>query len=115
MEFYYHEIDKNVLILRADGGINSDNAAQFVRDLEALVDAGMSQIIVDCSGLQHISSYGIAVLLRIHKRLARHGGDVKLAGVHSTIVRVLQITRMDTFFDFYPDVDRARLAFRPPT
>ena len=113
MEFYYHEIDRDVLILRADGGINAENAARFVADLEKLVDAGLTRIIVDCSGLDHISSYGIGVLLRVHKRLAKHGGDVKLAGVHTTLAGVLRIARLDDVFDLYPDVDRARLAFRP--
>lgn len=114
MEFYYHELDQSVLILRADGGINADNAAQFVADLEKIVEAGIRKIIVDCTGLDHISSYGIGVLLRVHKRLARDGGDVKLAGIHTGLVRLLQIARMDEMFDIYPDVNRARLAFRPP-
>jgi anti-anti-sigma factor len=114
VEFYYNELDNSVLILRADGGINADNAKQFVTDLEKLVDAGLKKIIVDCAGLDHISSYAIGMLLGLHKRLARHGGDVKLAGVHSGVVRLLQITRVDGFFEFYPDVNRARLAFRPP-
>jgi anti-sigma B factor antagonist len=113
VEFYYHEIDNSVLILRADGGINSDNAGQFVSDLEKLVEAGLTKIIVDCTGLEHISSYGIGVLLRVHKRLAKHGGDVKLAGVHGAIAGVLRIARMGELFEMYPDVDRARLAFRP--
>jgi anti-anti-sigma factor len=114
LEFYYHELDNSVLILRADGGINADNAAQFVEDLEKIVDAGIRKIIVDCGGLDHISSYGIGVLLHVHKRLARHGGDVKLAGIHAGVVRLLQIARMDAVFDIYPDVNRARLAFRTP-
>jgi anti-sigma B factor antagonist len=113
VEFYYHEVDRDVLILRADGGINADNAAQFVTDLEKLVEAGLTRIIIDCAGLEHISSYGIGVLLRLHKRLARHGGDVKLAGVHTALATVLRIARVDLLFDLYPDVDRARLAFRP--
>jgi len=113
VDFYYHELDNSVLILRADGGINADNAAQFVGDLEKIVDAGIRKIIVDCTGLDHVSSYGIGMMVRLHKRLARHGGDVKLAGLHSTLVRVLQIARMDAYFDIYPDVNRARLAFRP--
>jgi anti-sigma B factor antagonist len=113
VEFYYHEVDRDVLILGADGGINADNAAQFVADLEKLVDAGLTKIIVDCAGLEHISSYGIGVLLRLHKRLARHGGDVKLANVHTGLATLLRIARVDLLFDLYPDVDRARLAFRP--
>lgn len=71
LDFYYHELDETILILRADGGMNADNAGQFVGDLEKLVDAGIRKIIVDCSGLGHISSFGIGVLLRVRKRLAR--------------------------------------------
>ena len=114
MEFYYDELERDVLILRADGGINADNAGQFVGDLEKLVDAGIRKIIVDCAHLEYISSYGIGMLMRLHKRLARHSGDVKFAGVHSAVVRLLQIARVDSLVDFYPDVNRARLAFRPP-
>jgi anti-anti-sigma factor len=114
LQFYYHELDNSVLILAADGGINADNASQFVSDLEKVVDAGIRKIIVDCTNLEYVSSYGIGVLLRLHKHLAGHGGDVKFAGVHSAIVRVLQIARVDALFDLYPDVNRARLAFRPP-
>jgi anti-sigma B factor antagonist len=113
VEFYYHEIDNSVLILRADGGINKDNAAQFVGDLEKLVDAGLSKIIVDCTGLEHISSYGIGMMLRLHKHLAKHGGDVKFAGLHSRLVTVMRIAHLDSIFDLYPDVNQARLAFRP--
>ena len=52
MEFYYDELERDVLILRADGGINADNAGQFVGDLEKLVDAGIRKIIVDCAHLE---------------------------------------------------------------
>ena len=56
MEFFFHELDKSVLVLSADGGLNADTAGEFVRQLEALVDAGVKQIIVDCSNLSYISS-----------------------------------------------------------
>jgi hypothetical protein len=32
MEFYYHSVDKDVLILSADGGLNMDNADEFVSE-----------------------------------------------------------------------------------
>ena len=42
------------------------------------------------------------------------GGNVKICCVKGLISQVLQLTRMDTLFEMYPDVNRARLAFRPP-
>ena len=113
MEFFYHELDKDVLILSADGGLNADTADQFVRQLESLVDAGVGKIIVDCTRLDYISSYGIGVLVRLHNKLAKHGGDVKVAAPHSRVLQALTLMRMGEVFSIYPDVDRARLAFRP--
>ncbi len=114
MEFYYHELDHSVLILSADGGLNSDTATDFVSKLESLVDAGLTKIIVDCTNLTFISSYGIGVLVRLHKKLAKHGGDVKIAAAHSLVLQVLNAVRMGKLFGIYPDVNQARLAFRKP-
>ncbi len=115
MEIYYDDVDSDVLVLKADGGLNARTAESFVSDLEKLVDAGLRKIIVDCSGLSYISSYGLGVLVRLHGRLGRHGGNVKIASVKGVVVEVLRVTKLNTIFEIYPDVARARLAFRPKT
>ena len=84
-------------------------------DIENLVGAGLRKVIVDCTKLTYISSYGLAVLIRLHKQMKEHGGDVKLCAIGGIVPQALQITRLDKFFEIYPDVDRARLAFRPKT
>jgi anti-sigma B factor antagonist len=114
MELYYHELDHSVLILSADGGLNSDTAAEFVSQLEALVDAGLTKIIVDCTSLSFISSFGIGALFRLHRKLAKHGGDVKIAAVPSFVLQALNVVKMGQLLGIYPDVNQARLAFRPP-
>ena len=113
MEFYYDDVDSDVLVLKADGGLNARNAEGFVEDLEKLVDAGLRKIIVDCSELDYISSFGLGVLVRLHGRLARNGGNVKIASVKGMIVEVMRLTKLNKLFEIYPDVSRARLSFRP--
>lgn len=115
MELYYHDTDRDVLILSADGGIDSTNADDFVAELGKLVEVGARKLIVDCSRLGYISSYGIAVLVRLHKKLAEHGGDVKLAALESRIVRVIALVGLTPIFQIYPTVDDARAAFRGPS
>lgn len=112
MEFYYDEVDGDVLIIRADGGLNGDTIGQFMTEIEQLVDAGLKRIIVDCEHLEFISSAGLAALMRLHKKMATHGGDVKVAAVRKLIVQVFEVTHLSSVFDIYPDVNAARLAFR---
>lgn len=113
MEFYYNETDKDVLIINADGGLNSDNADKFVNELAALIDAGQTKIVVDCSQLKNITSYGLGVLVRLHSKLSKKGGDVKLACVKGLIEQVFKVTHLNKIFEIYPDVSRACLMFRP--
>lgn len=115
MEFYPDEIDNDVLIIKADGGLNSSTAEQFVQSIVKLVDAGIKKIIVDCEELDYISSYGLGVLVRLHARMKRDSGDVKIASVGGLLPDILQVTGLSKLFKIYPDVNRARLAFRPKT
>jgi anti-anti-sigma factor len=113
MEYYFKEVDRSVLILTADGGLNMDVADEFVHELETLIETGVTRIIVDLSRLTYISSYGIGVLVRLHHRLAKKGGDVKLAAPQSGILKALNTVRLGGVFQIYPDLNAARLAFRP--
>ena len=113
VELYYDDVDGDVLVIKADGGLNSETTDRFVSDIEKLVDAGLTKIIVDCSRLEYISSRGLGVLVRLHKRMKLNKGDVKIASVKSALLDVLRITRLERLLEIYPDVPRARLAFKP--
>jgi len=112
MEIQLEEIDDGVHVLRADGGINGDNAEQLVDDVVKVIDRGARKIIVDCSDLKVISSAGLATLLMLHSRGRTHGAEVKVAAVNGIVAQVLQITRLNVVLSIHPDVNRAKLAFR---
>ena len=111
MEFYYDSVDKDVLILSADGGLLHETAERFVGELEKYVELGVDKLIVDCSRLTTISSYGLGILVSLHGRLAKKGGDVKLAAVSGFVVKVFRKTGLGAHFHIYPTVEEARRAF----
>ncbi len=115
MEFHYDDVQEDILIIKADGDLNAETAEEFVESIGKLVDAGLHSIIIDCSELDHISSYGLGVLVRLHKRMDEKIGDVKIASVKSLIVDVLRMTRLNKVFSVYPDVESARQAFKVKT
>ena len=112
MEFYYHDVDQDILILSADGGLVSETAEQFVEELSQFVELGCTKLIVDCTRLTYISSYGLGVLVRLHKKLAAKGGNVKLAAVAGPVPTVLSMSRLNRVFQIFPTVADARGAFR---
>jgi anti-anti-sigma factor len=82
-------------------------------DLEALIADGVRKAIVDCSDLEYISSYGIGLLLRAHKRLERLNGEVKLAAVQPKARQALELTKFDRVVSIHADLNLARQSCAP--
>lgn len=112
MEFHYHETDTDVLILTADGALDSHVSSAFADDLQRVIDGGARKLVIDCSRLGYVSSIGIAALIRLYKKVVERGGHVKLVGVQGPLARLLEITRLDQVFRTYPALEDALRAFR---
>lgn len=112
MQLFHEETDDGIRVLRADGGINGQNASQLIEDVLHAVESGADRVIVDCQDLEIISSSGLSTLLTLHTRIRTRGGNVKVAGIRHAVAQVLRLTRLDVVLEVYPDVNRAKLAFR---
>lgn len=113
MELIPVEIDDDIHVVRADGGIDGRTADGFLEQATRLVEGGARRLVIDCQGLDIVSSAGLAALLRVHARMRTLGGDVRLAAVPGAIVQILRITHLDRIFELHDDVNRAKLSFRP--
>lgn len=112
METYLDEIDDEILVLVADGGLDMQNARELAGKLDALVSAGIHDVIVDCSGLTFMSSTGIGTLLALNRRLAARGGRVHLAGTTGAVTQVLRLAHLENVLGVHQDVARAKHALR---
>ena len=73
------------------------DAAQAPRAQEFL-DSEQGPCVIDLSALQYISSAGLGVLLRTHKRLMAAGESVKLVEVNAHINDVFSYSGFDRLF-----------------
>lgn len=112
MEFYCHDLDRDVMVLSADGGLNRQNADEFTLTVQRIVESGADRLIIDCSRLEYLSSVGISALMLLNKRMREKGGDVKVCAVRGMVAQALALTRLNRVFEIYSDIERARLAFR---
>ncbi len=112
MEICFDDVQDNVLIIKASGKLNSRTAAQFSESIGKMVDIRLWNIIVDCSELDHLSIYGLGVLVRLRRKMDERLGEIKIASVTGLIVTVLRRVRLNKLFKIYPDVESARQAFK---
>lgn len=112
METYLDEIDDEILVLVADGGLDAHNARALAGKLDTLISAGIHDVIVDCSRLTFMSSSGIGTLLKLNRQLNARGGRVHLAGTTGAITQVIRLARLENVLGVHPDVGRAKHALR---
>ena len=71
------------------------NATALRAQIEALVEAGTTHVIVDLSPCEFLDSTGISVLATVHLDLARRGGRLEVAGAHGAVASVLALSGVD--------------------
>jgi anti-sigma B factor antagonist len=112
MEFHPHATEPNVIVLVADHRLDSYDCEAMIDTLQRTIDAGARALVVDCVHLGHVSTIAVCKLITLHKRLAEHAGELRLAAVQPPLRRVLSLTRLDQVWRVFPTVDDAALA--PP-
>ena len=77
------------------GRLDAAQSAKAQAFLDALGDPGA----IDLSALEYISSAGLGVLLRTHKRLMASGGKLRLANVSNHIYDIFKYSGFDQLFE----------------
>ncbi|MDB5873750.1 MAG: btrV [Ramlibacter sp.] len=66
---------------------------------QTALDKANGVVTVDCAGLEYISSAGLGVLLKTHKRLLASSGRMRLARVRPHIRDIFKYSGFDQIFE----------------
>lgn len=113
ISFNAHEKTNNVLVLEVIGELDENTSEDFLGCIEEQIENGHRRVVVDCTHLRYFSSYGIGTLIRVHSRMKKRDGDVKLASLQGAPARALKLTALDKILAVYETVDEALQAFGP--
>lgn len=90
LDIHYGE-DHHVLLV---GRLDAAQAAAA----EAFLDEVSPPCVIDAGGLEYISSAGLGVLLKTHKRLMATGSGIRLINVNPHVYDVFRYSGMDKLF-----------------
>jgi anti-sigma B factor antagonist len=74
------------------------DAAQCAK-AQAFLDAAADPREFDFAGLEYISSAGLGVLLRAHKKVMASGGKLRLVNVNNHIFDIFRYSGFDQLFE----------------
>lgn len=85
------------------GEVDAYTAPKMLAELLAAIEQD-PRVSVDLSAVTFMDSQGLASLLRARQQAERYGGTLRLERVSTRVLKLLQLTRMDSVF---PDATAA--------
>ena len=80
------------------------------QELKELIEAGRVRLVFDLSGVELVDSSGLSVLVTALKKARDAGGDVALVGLTDPVRSLIELTRLQSAFAMFDDVDAAAAA-----
>jgi anti-sigma B factor antagonist len=108
------DVDDHTHVLTVSGEIHVSTAPEFSRRLDAAIARGKTGLVLDLTPTEFIDSTGLSVLLNGLRRVTRQRGRMILVCSNPTVLRLFEITRLDTTFDIRATRDEAIQAVRGP-
>ena len=100
-DFDIKQLPGGIAIVSVRGMLDESNRTYFFECVKDLINDGFSSVIVDCDGLGHINSSGLAGLVRARSQTESSGGKIFLTHVNATVADVLNLTKLNKLFSIY--------------
>jgi anti-anti-sigma factor len=90
-----------------EGRLDTLTAAEFEKQIMTLLDSGRINLILDCSGLNYISSSGLRTFLVVQKKMKSQQGKFMICSLQQGIKEIFDISGFSSIFSVFPDKEAA--------
>lgn len=102
----------NVKILELAGRFDTYTAGEVRQWIDEVTVEEPANIVVNLQGVDFVDSTALATLVQGVKNCRQHNGDLRLCDVKQSVRMVFELTRLDRFFEIYPQEAEAVKAFK---
>lgn len=92
-------VSNNKFVITLSGRLDTITSPQLEEEISNISLDEIEIIILDIKELEYISSAGLRLILKIHKKMSAKGGVLKLINVNEMISEVFYMTGMSDFLD----------------
>jgi anti-sigma B factor antagonist len=113
LEIQTKHLPPDIVVLEIAGRITIGRECKHLEwAVDSLVrEKQQKKIVLDLSGVTHIDSTGIGIIVLSAGKTKEAGGELRLAGANAHIEQVLKITSVDKIVDWKPTVSEAVVGF----
>ncbi len=102
-----HESKDGIDIIFLKGRIDAQSAPGVNQEIVTVLEGGGNKILIDCKGLDYISSAGLRVLITVAKKLKATQGRLVLCNLGEKIYEVFEISGFTAIFEICASQEEA--------
>ena len=102
--------DERATVVVVEGEIHVSTAPEFSLLLRGMIAAGCPALVLDMTDVVFIDSTGLSVLLNVLRDARQANARLALVCANPTVLRLFEITHLDSTFDIHADRPSALLA-----
>jgi len=106
------QLEPDIVVLEMTGKITMGNDCRQVEwTTKKLVGESRKKIIFDISGVTHVDSTGIGIIVTVAGQMKKAGGELRVAGANQHVDQILRMTSVDQIVGLHPTANAAAVGF----
>jgi anti-sigma B factor antagonist len=101
----------DVAVVELQGELDSDSIALFQNTITGIIATHKTGIVLDMSDVGFIDSAGLEQLLSVRDYCNENDCQLRLAGLDETLMKILEVTRLENEFECYAELAEAVKSF----
>lgn len=107
MTHSFSEHHDQIQVLQVNSLLNEYDNKSIMQDVESRIGNGWNKFVLDLSKTDIMNSVGLNFLIFMLKKAKGSGGSFAVANASESIIKLLEVTKLKSFFQLEPSVDDA--------
>ena len=105
-------VEPDIVVLELLGRITMGNDCRQVEwTTKKLLDESRKKVIFDLTGITHVDSTGIGIIVTVAGQMKKAGGELRVAGANQHVEQILRMTAVDRIVGLHPTAGAAAAGF----
>ena len=100
-------VKSDIVILDIEGEVDIYHSYELKNQAQSLIDNSKIKIIFNLENVSYIDSSGIGALIFILSNIKKVNGSMCFIKPSATVIKVLELTKLTSFFILYPSEEDA--------
>ena len=102
--------DGDLAVVRTEGYINREGGEEIERCIQALIDGGVSRIVLNLEKTKIVNSIGISILIEVLEKMMERKGALAFCRLTPTIDKTFRIMGLAQYAGIHATEEEARSA-----